>query len=72
MLLSLSVRIQPLNCSDSVVVKVSFGFAVNPALLSLFCSKVINQLSKRPNVSLVCIPTIANLFFAVVIRRQGL
>jgi hypothetical protein len=63
---------QPLNCSDFVGVKISFGFAVNLALLSLFCSKVINQLSKRPNVSSVCIPTIANLFFAVVIKRQGL
>jgi hypothetical protein len=70
-LLSLSVKIQPLNCSDSVVVKVSFGFVVNPALSSLSCSKVINQLSKRLNVLLVCILTIANLSFAVVIRRQG-
>jgi hypothetical protein len=41
-LLSSSVRIQPLNCSDSVIVKVSFGFVVNPALLSLSCFKVIN------------------------------
>jgi hypothetical protein len=41
-LLSSSARIQLLNCSDSVVVKVSFGFVVNPALLSSSCSKVIN------------------------------
>jgi hypothetical protein len=63
---------QPLNYSDFVVVKVSFGFAVNPALSSSFCSKVINRLSKRPNVSSVCIPTIANLSFTVVIKRQVL
>jgi hypothetical protein len=41
-------------------------------LLSLFCSKVINQLSKRPNVLSVCIPTIANLSFVIVIKKQGL
>jgi hypothetical protein len=69
-LLLLSVRIQPLNYSDSVVVKVFFGFVVNLALLSLFCSKVINRLFKRPNVLLVCILIIANLSFAVVIRKQ--
>jgi hypothetical protein len=71
-LLLLSVRIQPLNCSNSVIVKVFFGFAINPALLSLSCSKVINQLFKRLNVSSVCILIIANLFFIVVIRKQGL
>jgi hypothetical protein len=62
---------QPLNYSNSVVIKVSFSFAINPALSSLSYSKVINRLSERPNVSSVCIPTIANLSFAVVIRRQG-
>jgi hypothetical protein len=61
-----------LNCSDSVVVKVFFGFAINPALLSLSCFKVINRLSERPNVSSVCILIIPNLSFAVVIKRQGL
>jgi hypothetical protein len=41
-------------------------------LLSSSCSKVINRLFERPNVLLVCILTIANLSFVVVIRRQGL
>jgi hypothetical protein len=72
MLLLLSVRIQSLNYNDFVIVKVFFGFVINPALLSLFCSKVINQLFKRLNVLLVCILIITNLFFIVVIRRQGL
>jgi hypothetical protein len=72
MLLLLSARIQLLNCSDSVVIKVFFGFVINPALLSLSYSKVINRLSKRLNVLSVCILTIANLFFAVIIKRQGL
>jgi hypothetical protein len=71
-LLLSSARMQLLNYSDSVVVKVFFGFVVNPALLSSSCSKIINRLFKRPNVSLVCILTIANLSFVVVIRRQGL
>jgi hypothetical protein len=70
MLLLLSIRIQPLNYNNSVVVKVFFGFIINPALSSLFCFKVINQLSKRPNVLLVYTLIIANLFFAVVIRKQ--
>jgi hypothetical protein len=42
MILLLSARIQPLNYSNSVVIKVSFGFVINPALLSSSCSKVIN------------------------------
>jgi hypothetical protein len=70
-LLLLSIRIQPLNYNNSVVVKVFFGFAINPALLSSSCSKIINRLSKRPNVLSVCILTIANLSFTVVIKRQG-
>jgi hypothetical protein len=70
MLLLLSARIQPLNYNNSVVVKVSFSFVINPALLSLFCFKVINQLFKRLNVLLVCIFIIANLFFTIIIRRQ--
>jgi hypothetical protein len=71
-LLLLSARIQPLNYSDFVVIKVSFSFVINPALLSLSCFKVINRLSKRPNVLLVCILIIANLSFVVIIRRQRL
>jgi hypothetical protein len=58
-LLLSNARIQLLNYSDSAVVKVFFSFAINPALSSSSCFKVINQLSKRPNVLLVCIFIIA-------------
>jgi len=58
-----------LNYNEVVIVRVSFGFAINLALSSSSCSRDANWLSESPKVSSVCIPIIPNRGIAVDIRR---